>query len=204
MSSQRPSCAVCLRAQSGCICQWVQPSDSRTRVLVLQHPLEVANAKNSARLLHLCLPNSELNVGEQFEDGALAAMLDGRRAVLLYPNVAGVAPPPALDAAWLAQPESLLLVALDATWRKSRKMLYLNPRLQALPRLALSGLPPSHYRIRKAHAPDQLSTMEAVCHALTQLEGERFGSLLTAFDGFVDQQQALAEQGAARRLSESA
>jgi DTW domain-containing protein YfiP len=204
MSSKRPNCGECLRAQSACICQWVQPLSSRTRVLVLQHPLEVANAKNSARLLHLSLNNSELHVGEQFDDAALAAMLDGHRAVLLYPEAAGLASPPLLDASWLAQPESLLLLVLDATWRKSRKMLYLNPRLQSLPRLALSGLPPSHYRIRKAHAPDQLSTMEAVCHALTQLEGGHFGGLLQAFDGFVSQQQALAEQGAARRLSESA
>jgi DTW domain-containing protein YfiP len=204
MSSKRSNCGKCLRAQSACICQWVQPSSSRTRVLVLQHPLEVANAKNSARLLHLSLSNSELHVGEQFDEATLAAMLDGRRAVLLYPEAAGLALPPTLDDAWLAQPECLLLVVLDATWRKSRKMLYLNPRLQSLPRLALSGLPPSHYRIRKAHAPDQLSTMEAVCHALTQLEGAHLGGLLEAFDGFVGQQQALAKQGAARRLSESA
>ncbi|MEG2033805.1 MAG: DTW domain-containing protein, partial [Janthinobacterium sp.] len=40
------------------------------------------------------------------------------------------------------------------------------------------------------HAPDQLSTLEATCYALMQLEqgAERFAPLITAFDGFVAQQ----------------
>ena len=51
-------------------------------------------------------------------------------------------------------------------------------------------MPTSHYLIRKAHRPDQLSTLEATCAALAQLEGsvERFQPFLTAFDGFVSQQ----------------
>ena len=81
---------------------------------------------------------------------------------------------------------------LDGTWRKSRKMLYLNPLLQQLPRLALQDMPASRYRIRTAHKPDQLSTLEATCAALAQLEGSAapFLPLLAAFDGFVAQQLA--------------
>ena len=84
----------------------------------------------------------------------------------------------------------LCLSVLDGTWRKSRKMLYRNPELQQLPRLSLQDMPASHYLIRKAHRPDQLSTLEATCAALAQLEGsaEQFQPLLTAFDGFVAQQ----------------
>ena len=83
-------------------------------------------------------------------------------------------------------------MVLDATWRKSRKMLYLNPALQRLPRLALQDVPPSAYRIRKAHAPHQLSTLEAAAHALAQLEANPvyYQPLLSAFDGFVQQQAA--------------
>lgn len=69
-------------------------------------------------------------------------------------------------------------------------MLYLNAQLQRLPRLPLRDTPASHYLIRKAHAPDQLSTLEATSYALMQLEGNpaRFVPLITAFDGFVAQQ----------------
>jgi DTW domain-containing protein YfiP len=99
-----------------------------------------------------------------------------------------------VDAGALGEPDAVRLVVLDATWRKSRKMLYQNPALQALPRLALRDMPASIYRIRKAHAPDQLSTLEAATYALMQLHGDavRFQPLLDAFDGFVSQQAAFA------------
>jgi DTW domain-containing protein YfiP len=192
-------CVQCLRAQAACICRWVTPVDSAVDVLILQHPLEVANAKGSARLLHLSIQGSTMETGEVFAESELQEWLQrgGRTAVLLYPDTPndkslGIPTPPALDPALLAQPSALRLVVLDGTWRKSRKMLYSNPLLQALPRLPLSNLPATHYTIRKAHAPDQMSTLEATCHALMQVERdeEKFHSLLSAFDGFVAQQAA--------------
>jgi DTW domain-containing protein YfiP len=188
---RRATCAACLRAQSACICHWVRPLSSRVDLLILQHPLEVRNAKNSARLLHLCVAGSRLVVGEAFDGAALHALLyaDGRVPLLLYPETAGELAAP-FDADLLTQPDRLRLVVLDATWRKSRKMLYLNPGLQTLPRLALHDVPASAYRIRKAHAPHQLSTLEAAAVALAQLEGDagQYRPLLQAFDGFVQQQ----------------
>jgi DTW domain-containing protein YfiP len=185
----RATCAACLRAV--CICGWIVPVASPVELLILQHPLEVRNAKNSARLLHLCLPGSRLVVGEAFAPDALHGLLyaGGRTPLLLYPGAPDAAP------ILMPAPAALRLVVLDATWRKSRKMLHLNPVLHTLPRLALRDTGPSGYRIRKAHAPDQLSTFEAAALALSQLEGgedarERIRPLLAAFDGFVAQQAA--------------
>jgi len=197
--AKRARCPACLRAASSCICRWIAPVTHAVDVLILQHPLEVHNAKGSARLLHLSLPNSRMLTGEQFAPETLAELLADKHTVLLYPDTPGdrslgIAPPPPLDPAILLDPARLLsqlrLVVLDATWRKSRKMLYLNPQLQQLPRLPLRDTPASHYLIRKAHAPDQLSTLEATCYALMQLEQDasRFVPLITAFDGFVAQQ----------------
>jgi DTW domain-containing protein len=173
--------------------------------LVLQHPLEVANAKGSARLLCMSLPHSRLVTGEAFAEAELNGWLNApwpgdevdatpRQTVLLYPGTPlNPAPswPLAGDGA-PTDPRHLRLVVLDGTWRKSRKMLHLNPALQTLPRLALRDMPPSNYQIRKAHLPDQLSTLEATCAALAQLEGRDapFEPLLQAFDGFVAQQMA--------------
>jgi DTW domain-containing protein YfiP len=190
---KRPVCARCLRAQRACLCRWITPVASNVELLVLQHPLEASNAKNSARLLHLCLAGSVMAVGERFDDAELAGLLEagGRLPLLLYPAAPDAAAP---EPALLDAPGPVRLVVIDATWRKSRKMLHLNPPLRQLPRLALSAMPPSRYLIRKAHAPDQLSTLEAAAYALMQLEGERqrFASLLSAFDGFVSQQAAFA------------
>src|SRR5437764_11872688 len=87
-TARRASCAACLRAQSACICHLVRPLASRAALLILQHPLEVHNAKNSARLLHLSLAGSRLEVGETFAPSALTGLLhaDGRTPLLLYPD----------------------------------------------------------------------------------------------------------------------
>jgi len=196
----RKLCAACLRAQSACICGWIAPHVPQVEVLILQHPLEVHQAKGSARLLHLSLAGSQLAVGECFDPAQLDAMLAGpRRNILLYPDTPadqapGMLRAAALDPAWLRHPQGLRLIVLDGTWRKSRKMLYLNPALQSLPRLPLRQTPASHYLIRKAHLPDQLSTLEATVYALEQLEQapQRYAALIDAFDGFVAQQAAFA------------
>ncbi|MBG6077219.1 tRNA-uridine aminocarboxypropyltransferase [Polaromonas sp. CG_9.11] len=198
---RRLACTTCLRPQSACICCWVTPVEQAVEVLILQHPLEVDNPKGSARLLHLSLPRSRLVTGEVFDLPALLADLPGTRNasgspkhnLLLYPQTPqnqppGIAPlelaPGAVD-----DPARLRLVVLDGTWRKSRKMLYSNPLLQQLPRLTLQDVGASHYLIRKAHRPDQLSTLEATCAALAQLHGDAglLQPLLGAFNNFVTQ-----------------
>jgi DTW domain-containing protein len=208
---KRLVCVRCLRPQATCICHWITPIAHASEVIVLQHPLEVYNAKGSARLLHLSLPNSRLLVGESFPERELHALLHAplpqhttgnplpgtMRTILLYPDTAEdktVPAPSLLDETACCAPAQYRLVVLDGTWRKSRKMLYLNPLLQQLPRLSLRNVPASYYLIRKAHKPDQLSTFEATCHALMQLEGndEKYCPLLAAFDGFVAQQLAYA------------
>src|SRR4051812_7945761 len=144
----RSQCTACLRPLSACICRWVVPTAHAVEVLVLQHPLEVHQAKGSARLLHLSLAHCRLVVGEAFAAPVWPA--DGKHTLLLYPD--GVQdPPPALGVPPPLPPEwpkiqaRLRLVVLDATGRKSRKMLYQSPPLQQLPRMALRNLPPSHY-----------------------------------------------------------
>ena len=167
-------------------------------VLILQHPMETHNPKGTARLLHLSLPGSQLLCGEVFAPDVLRVALHAPTAmgapvqpVLLYPGESGVAADPA---SLSGKAVRLRLVVIDGTWRKSRKMLHLNSQLQALPRCALAGVAPSRYVIRKAHAPHQLSTLEATCAALAQLEGQpdKFAPLLAAMDGLVAQQLAFS------------
>ena len=195
--SGRLRCGICLRPQAACICRWITPVPHDVEVLILQHPLEVQHPKGSARLLHLSLPGSRLVTGEVFDVREWQLPGDPRHSLLLYPDLpsdrgAGLPPPPAAAPELMRDPSQLRLIVLDGTWRKSRKLLHLNPALQQLPRLSLQDLSPSAYRIRRAHRASQLSTLEAVCAALAQLEGDSgpFQPLLNAFDGFVAQQMA--------------
>lgn len=200
-SIKRPLCSRCLRAQRACICHWITPIAHAIEVLILQHPLEVKHAKGSARLLHMSFPDSRLLIGEVFDEQELAELLHApsapgaqrKQAILLYPDTAddaGMAQPAISVDEYAIEPAELRLVVLDGTWRKSRKMLYANPLLQSLPRLALHDVPASQYLIRKARGAHQLSTLEATCYALMRLEknSEKYAPLLDAFNGFVTQQ----------------
>jgi DTW domain-containing protein YfiP len=143
---------------------------------VLQHPLERREVKGTARLLCLSLANSQLHVGEVFEP---LPNPDARVEALLYPGTSATALPEGTP------PDRLRLYVLDGTWRKSRLLLHRNPWLQALPRwpLALGAVQPSRYRVRRAQAAHQLSTLEAVAHALPPPAPVQ--ALLTVLDGLV-------------------
>ena len=129
----RPQCSRCLRPAAHCLCAQIPSLDSRTRVLVLQHPSEVNHALNTARLAALGLNNAQLVVGEVFDDLQTLLNPPGYQARLLFP---------ADDAqplqAYGPVDQPLLLVVPDGTWRKARKLLHLNPLLAALPRVSLA------------------------------------------------------------------
>ncbi|WP_439879291.1 tRNA-uridine aminocarboxypropyltransferase [Pseudomonas prosekii] len=182
----RVHCPRCLRPQTHCLCPLIPRLDSRTRVLLLQHPSEVNHALNTARLAALGLTNAELIVGEVFEDLPSLLNRPGYQARLLFP---------ADDAqplqAYAENALPLLLVVPDGTWRKARKMLHLNPLLAALPRVTLAGGGVSRYRLRKAPEPGALSTVEAIVQALQVLEAPTsFEPLLKPFEALIEGQIA--------------
>jgi len=167
--------------------------DSHTRVLILQHPDEVAHALNTARLAALGLRNATLQVGERFEEA-----LDDGATWLLFPGEQAV---PLAELVGLPRPPRL--VVPDGTWRKARKLLHLNPPLAALPRVRLPDGLVSRYRVRKAPAPGALSTLEAIVAALNALEGAgRFDALLKPFDALIEGQIAAMGEATYRRNHE--
>jgi DTW domain-containing protein YfiP len=188
-------CGHCLRPASHCLCALARPTPHQTPVLILQHPQEQRHVKNSVALLRLCLTSCEVVVGERFEPDTLSALLHrpGCKTRLLYPDVpASPAPAPEPEPAHstAAEEEGALtrLVVIDATWRKSLRMLLEHPLLASLPRMSLPATAPTRYRaIRAARRADQISTLEATVQALAMLEGPGFQSepVLDAFDRFV-------------------
>ena len=183
--SRRPRCDRCALPARTCLCALVTPVRNDVEVLVLQHPDEAREAKGSARLLRLSLARCKVVVGEVFEPAVLLALLDGDVSgnALLYPTQTGTP-----SSAGLPGTLPRRLVVLDGTWRKSLKMLHANALLQTLPRWPLVTVQAARYRaLRKARLPMQLSTLEATCAALAEVEATptRYGPLLAAFDRFV-------------------
>ncbi len=178
------------------MCGLVARVRNEVDVLVLQHPDEVGQAKGTARLMRLGLARCRVAVGEIFETDALLEMLDGdvSGSALLYPSdtVAGTRSP-------MPPARPRRLVVLDGTWRKSLRMLHATPLLQTLPRWALSLSRPSRYgALRKAALSTQLSSLEAACVALGEIESApaRYEPLLATLDRFVDQRLRFVGDGA--------
>ena len=182
----RAQCPRCERPLAHCLCALIPRLPSRTRVLILQHPQEARHALNTARLAALGLPNSQLLCAEQFVD--LQELLGDPQwhSCLLFPGEQAEA---VAKFASNHPGRPLQLVVPDGTWRKVRRLLHLNPLLLDLPRVTLTELAPSRYRLRKTSVPGALSTIEAITQALEEVEGKgRFSQLLKPFDALIEGQ----------------
>lgn len=196
----RAQCSRCLRPAGHCLCAHIPALNSRTRVLILQHPQESLHPWNTARLAALGLRNARLIVGEHFDaelwqDPAVASWL-------LFPGVDAI-PPATLVTSGESRP--IQLIVPDATWRKARGLLSANPTLARLPRLVLPAPPPSAYGIRKAREAGAVATVEAIALTLNELEAPAdFSALLAPLHVLVQRQQSIQAQALSGRPRRSA
>lgn len=170
----RVMCYRCFWPEPLCWCGSLRPMPTRTRFVFLMHPKEFKQEKaGTGRLTHLCLPNSEIQVGVGFDEHEPVQTLirdPANHCVLLYPgpearNLSRGELTPADYAG-----KRLVVLLLDATWACARKMLRLSPSLQALPRIMFTPTAPSRFVIKQQPQEGCLSTLEAVHETLLVLE----------------------------------
>ena len=196
-------CPRCRRPRSVCYCPHLVSLETRTRVVLLQHPRERKVPIGTAHLAHLCLPNSEFHVGVDFEgnEDVRNALAGAAPIYLLFPG------PRSIDLAEIQDDVRargpITLVVVDGTWWQARKLVRRNAMLASLPQLRITPPAPSRYRIRREPAEDYVATVEALSHVLGMLEGtpDRFATLLRPFDAMIDIQVHYAThvRGARRR-----
>jgi DTW domain-containing protein len=187
---KRQSCQRCKHPLAACLCKSLppQPIDNLWPVHILQHSQERGHSLNTARIAGLGLARCHLHA---VADTAVETTLpldvisELNNAWLIYPgqessNIAELDP-----AAIATRP----LILLDASWRKSRRMLHTSVWLQTLPRISFATTP-SHYRIRKQPAANYCSSLEAICTVLGTLEQnqKKYAPLLSSMDMMVDRQ----------------
>lgn len=187
----RVMCYRCFWPQPLCWCASLRPMATRTRFVFLMHPKEFkAEKANTGRLTHLCLPNSEIHMGVEFDDhDAVQALIRDPQnfPVLVYPGKEAVnfslgAPPTEFRAALAGR--RLVVLLLDGTWSGARKMLRLSPSLQRLPRVMFTPSAPSRYVIKQQPIEGCLSTLESVHELLLALER-------SGLDDYADRAQLL-------------
>lgn len=175
----RVTCYRCFWPQPLCWCGSLTPIATRTRFVFLMHPKEWKQEKAATgRLTHLCLQNSEIRMGVNFDEHEeVQAILNHAEnyPVLLYPgrealNVSAASAEDLSAFERQRRGRQLVVFLLDATWALGRKMLNLSPSLQRLPRVMFVPTAPSRYVIKQQPHPGCLSTLEATHELLAALE----------------------------------
>lgn len=196
----RKVCTRCGRPEKVCLCPFITPLENRVEIGILQHPSEAQQIKGTALIATLSLSHCRIWEGERFSEvDDFQAWLQQGKVYLLYPELDDHATSKPLETKSLVElkqatgdeNKSVKILLLDGTWRKTHKMMMLNPELQSLSRLILTPQRTSAYRIRKQKNDQSLSTIEAVYEVLSGLEEDQsFKPLLEAFEQMNRQQLA--------------
>jgi len=162
--------------QDLCLCATMPRIETRTRVIILVHYLELNTSTNTGRLVHLALPNSDLRLrglpGERTRTEDLC--LPGERTLLLYPGPGSIELTSEYVDSLVSSKERVTLVVPDGSWRQAAKVQHREPGLAAATRVRLpTGQKPSEFVLRKEPNAEAVCTLEAIARSLGVLEGER-------------------------------
>lgn len=165
-----------------CICAYLQPVPTETRVVVLMHAREHQKPSNSGHLSQWLLPEARVMVAGH--DGRVSSAIETdpeRELRVLFPSE---------HAEPLARSESgrpLTLVVPDAPWRQARRMANRWPQLASIRPVTLPEGPSRRFLLRKSRqGPGALGTLEAIARALGVLESQYVEDvLLRAHDRLV-------------------
>jgi DTW domain-containing protein YfiP len=178
--------------RSLCICALLPRLETRTRVVLLLHQLEIVKPTNTGLVAARCLANSVVvhrgrapREGAAEPDGAplqgativeqaellAAAIPAGTRAAFLFPHASATP-----LASFAAGGGPVTLVVPDGTWSqaaraRSRLGRALDLPCVTLPEVAASDAAAGFGRLRAPTRPGRLATLEALARALGVLEG---------------------------------
>ncbi len=173
-----------MRPSSTCICEHINPLQTKTRFVILMHPKEYKQERiGTGRMTNLQLQNSEIIVGVDFTHNTrvnelLAEAEDS--SFLLFPGAdsfnLSTSNPGELKT-YLGDSPHIFLI--DGTWPWARKMLKLSKNLQQLNRVSFDNTIESKFIIKQQPKPLCLSTIESVYTVLKLLNAGNLEQCVT-------------------------
>jgi len=182
-----PVCPHCQKPLPLCICDSIKPIESRTSLLILQHPQEQDRALGTARLTALHFKDAVLKIGLSWPSLAKALgrpVDDPSRWAVLYLGSAKVADLD-IDSDIVAinrkgeveeHQRGILrdiegIVLLDGTWSQAKALWWRNAWMLKCQRVILGPKNPSRYgKLRREPRGDGLSTIESAAMLLSAVE----------------------------------
>lgn len=171
-----------------CVCDALVSIACPVHVLILQHPQEPDEILGSARIAHLCLPNSTLKVGLSWPNLKRATgveSVDPKKWGVLYLGSQKLSSqfetdsrpfvPVSKNGDPISIPDAELkslegIVVIDGTWAQAKAIWWRNAWLSRLKRFIVNAKTPSHYKeLRREPRRESISTLEAIGYALENL-----------------------------------
>jgi len=175
IKNPRIKCYKCMRPLSACICKHINPLQTKTRFIILMHPMEYKKEKNgTGRMTNLQLENSEIIVGVDFTNNKRVNEILNKEnscSFLLYPGKDNFNLSTSKGSeinSFMGNDPSIFL--LDGTWPCARKMLKLSKNLQKLKRVSFDNKIKSKFIIKQQPASLCLSTIESVFTVINLLK----------------------------------
>ena len=163
-------CPNCLKAMVACFCDQITSFNNQIEIIILQHPSEFSHPLGTAQIAKLSFENLTIFKGEDFSKNELLnTTLLNKDCYLLFPG------PKSVQVSKLkVSLENSVLIVLDGTWKKAKKIFYSTPKLQDLKRITLDQNITSEYILRKEPKLGYLSTLEAIVYSLEHLEEKSY------------------------------
>lgn len=214
----RVLCCNCRQPDFACYCAQVEKFDPHLQFAILIHPVESRRRIATGRMSHLCLRNSMLIQGHQYQDNPLVnSILNDPHfyPLLLYPGIRSKNLSllnPNERKSLIPPDKKPIIFVLDGTWNTARKTIHLSRNLQSIPRICFSPPSPSRFRVRKQPHENCYSTIEAIHHTIEllgpsqgfNLQLAQHQKLMKVFDYVVEQQLKFVTVPRIRRRTRNA
>lgn len=179
---KRPSCDHCHQVRELCQCSILPKISLKAPpIIILRHPQEKGHALGSVQILEKYFSDLHIEEGEEFKP---------RQGILLYPHDSH----DQLDNPDVSLDKHNPLILIDATWKKSFKIIQKNPWLLELPRFQLKNHS-SQYLLRKQKGENYLSSLESFCYSWMELSKNEYAQnhgkrILDIFKDFIEKRKA--------------
>lgn len=172
----RQTCYQCMRPKTSCLCQYVNPVETKTHFIFLMHPMEYKKEKNgTGRLTHLQLKNSRIIMGVDFTNNKeVNDILNNpdNECFILYPGAESFNLSEVSFSDIQKKKARKCIFIIDGTWPCAKKMLKLSRNLHSLPKISFDNKEKSQFLIKQQPAPLCLSTIESTLKLLNILKDQ--------------------------------
>lgn len=166
-------CLTCRRRLRTCLCEFISPFETKSRFLILMHPMEFKKEKvGTGRFSHLILKNSHVIVDVGFDENKdfLKFLHDPEyETFVLYPGDKVINLSDDKTKKEDLGSKKSQFVVIDGTWPCAKKMMKLTKSLHNLPRVSFTTDRRSEFKVKHQPLPECLSTVESIHQVILEL-----------------------------------